>query len=320
MDDEDGEGGVKKALPQLSDSEDEAVRNQLRQGVEEQDFVNDFDKMMAKKKEEGGKHRRRKNNVDIINDNEELIAIIVRKMREAADEDRQLNAKRQPATKKIAMLDLAMRQINKHNLIEGFLDANILSALTDWLAPMPDRSLPSVKIREAAISWLLQLPPLSQDMLKTSGIGKAIMYLYKHPKELKDNRTRCGRLISMWSRPIFNVSDDFKTLSREERMERDLEMHQNSGVTRKEDIQLDESGKPLRPGDPGWCYRARVPRPSKKDYVNRPKWQSEVDISRTTKKEMTRIEKQIRAFKEKKRLAKARRAVAISIEGRNMAL
>lgn len=35
---------------------------------------------------------------------------------------------------------------------------------------------------------------------------------------------------------------------------------------------------------------------------------------------MTRLEKQIRAFKEKKRLNKARRAVGISIEGRNMAL
>ncbi|KAK7007282.1 Transcription factor iws1 [Halocaridina rubra] len=241
-------------------------------------------------------------------------------MRLAADEDRHLNTQRAPATKKIAMLELAMSQINKHNLIEGFLEANVLSALTDWLAPMPDRSLPAAKIREQVIKWLLQLPPLSQDMLKTSGIGKAIMYLYKHPKECKLNKERCGKLISMWSRPIFNNSDDFKSLTKEERYERDREQQEKAGTNKREETQYDESGKPLRPGDPGWCYRARVPLPSNKDYITRPKWQSDVEIKRGRKKEVSRIDKQMRAFKEKKRLGKAQRAVKISIEGRNMAL
>jgi len=39
--------------------------------------------------------------------------------------------------------------------------------------------------------------------LKMSGLGKAVMLIYRHPKEIRQNKDRAGKLISKTISPLF---------------------------------------------------------------------------------------------------------------------
>ncbi len=82
----------------------------------------------------------------------------------------------------------------------------------------------------------------------------------------------------------------------------------------------------MRPGDPGFVPRARVPVPSTKDYIIRPKSNIEnieaamanSDVAKKGgKKSETRIEKHTKRFLELKKTQKFQRAVNMKIGGKD---
>jgi transcription factor SPN1 len=321
----DGDGVVERA--EGDQGEDSSDDERPRQSTGHGDIVYDFDLMLQRKKEENYRRRKRKN-IDIINDSDDVIAELIQQMKTAADEDFELNKSRQPATSKIRLLPNVEAPLRKIDLREAFLDAGILGVITDWLTPLPDRNLPNIKVRETMLSILHNFNITDTERLKSSGIGKAVMYLSKHPKESKENRAKAKSLISKWSRYIFSLDSDFHSISKEEREQRDFDhMKSNSKRMRSDsdDTPVKEKAggssdkSNLRPGEKGWVPRARVPMPSNRDYVHRPKSSAEVEMSRGSgKKTPSRFDVLQRSFMEKKRQSKAQRSVNISIEVRKM--
>ena len=141
---------IADSLSSSDDEEGDKSRNR------QSDVVYDFDVMMQKKREENYRRRKRKN-TDIINDSDDMIADMITQMKQAADDDFEYNKVRRPATCKLKLLSRIEDPLRKIDLREALLDSGILSVITDWLTPLPDRSLPNIRVREVMMQVLLDV-------------------------------------------------------------------------------------------------------------------------------------------------------------------
>lgn len=206
-------------------------------------------------------------------------------------------------------------------MLEAMIDGGMMSAVSEWLAPLPDKSLPALEIRTELLKILSGFGNLDQGVLKQSGLGRAVMLLYKHPRETKENKAMAANIIREWSRPIFQLDTDFRSVSREERVQRDLE-HMSSAKKKRLSGEAGPSdlATPVKSAERE-INRARVPRPSTKDYVVRPKSTIEGEFKGERKgRAFARFDKTHRDFLERTKRTVAKRAVGVSLEGRNMAL
>lgn len=327
---EDLDGAKKEAKEQQQVEEESDSDDGVDRSGQDTSFMSDFDIMLARRKAMNSKKRRHRDGGTFISDADDVVSAMITKMNEAAEEDRTLNSQKKPALKKLTLLPQVVMHLKKQDLKETFIDSGVMSAIKEWISPLPDKSLPALRIREELLRILQELPSVSQETLKHSGIGRSVMFLYKHPKESRSNKDLALKLINEWSRPIFGLTSNYKGMTREERQQRDLDQQMpqrrrlsSGGQTPRRDLEKQLTGeeKALRPGDPGFCARARVPMPSNKDYVVRPKWNVEMESSRgPMKKGMSRVDKQMRRIADIRRLTKPGHAVKISVEGNRMPL
>lgn len=302
------------------------------------EYVSEFDRIMQKKKAEK-KSRRRNDGGTNISDVDDIVNRMLLEMKTAADDDREAVKNGLPALNKLKMLKRVVTHINKQDMRESFIDMGIYSAISDWLTPIKDLNLPHLSIRRELLKVLQGLPTASAETLTSSKVGRAVMLIFKHPKEIRANKEMAGRLINKWSRPLFGLNENFKSMSRDEREQRDLhnmpKKRKNSdsqaGTSSSADpTAAGESDVPLRPGDKGFVMRARVPMPSNRDYVVRPKWKVNQEsgdgessfrqVKKSKAKKDSRLDKHIKNFAEQKKRRKMQRACAISIEGNRMKL
>uniref|UniRef100_A0A0N5AN69 TFIIS N-terminal domain-containing protein n=1 Tax=Syphacia muris TaxID=451379 RepID=A0A0N5AN69_9BILA len=222
--------------------------------------------------------------------------------------------------RKDGSVDVSVCILNHAGVID-FLDNGMMNAVSEWLAPLPDKSLPALEIRTELLRILQGYGRLEPGTLKQSGLGRAVMLLFKHPRETPENKRLAQNLLREWARPIFQLETDFSTMTKDERVQRDYAQQPEAKKRRLSSADNSEKDKETepRPGDKGFIIRARVPRPSQKDYVVRPKSNVEGQFHGASKsRQNSRFDKAQREFRERNKQSRNMRAMKVSIEGRKM--
>jgi transcription factor SPN1 len=142
---------------------------------------------------------------------DDMIQQISTQMRDAAYHDQEFNKQGQPAIAKLKLLPSVMIHLSKVHWHPQLLEQNILECVKFWLEPLSDGSLPSLDIQQQLLD-VMKIMPVETHHLRSSLIGRVLMFYTKCERVQPDVKRKCEVLIRRWMRPILGKSADHRHL------------------------------------------------------------------------------------------------------------
>jgi len=139
------------------------------------------------------------------------VLTLLSKMREAHDKDMELFRASKPSLQKLNILRDVETLLPNTIYQKCFIDNNALNEIGRWMTPMPDKSLPNIRVREVMLKVLnnLSVNNMSPGLIQESGVGKFVKLYSVHPKETNPNRTLAENILNKWMQYIFERGDDY---------------------------------------------------------------------------------------------------------------
>mmetsp|Transcript_28931 Transcript_28931/g.60997 ORF Transcript_28931/g.60997 Transcript_28931/m.60997 type:complete len:498 (-) Transcript_28931:16-1509(-) len=297
------------------EGEGDAARHPAPQ-AEEAEEADEEDEVEARLKKRKARGRKRKE-MDPA-EKAHICRSILSRMEAAFDADNEALKGEQPAIHKLKLLGEVESIFSLRHMHETLLYEGCLNVLKSWLSPLPDWTLPNVKIRATLLRvlQLMKIRPVDDklDKLKSSGIGKVVMFLYKVSDETPDNKRLCGEIIQEWSRPIFAQNDSYASnrLPDDIRENRTIrKKKKKKKKVRADGEAVDEVQKPIHRN------RLRMPEPSQMDFKVQPASRVDFDKAKKIQSPEGSAERRYKAKFGKKK-PPAAGGTKMSIEGRGM--
>jgi transcription factor SPN1 len=153
--------------------------------------------------------RRGQHNLD---DADDQIEAMRQRMAKACEADAEARAKGQVATHKLRILPEVVELLNRNTIQSQLVDpdTNILEAVRFMLEPADhDAALPNYQIQRDLFAVLRKLP-IGKEALKSSGIGKVVLFYTKSVQPQPDIKRQAERLMGDWMRIVMGTDKEHR--------------------------------------------------------------------------------------------------------------